>query len=234
MSREIVSSGAGFSIAYLDRAFGGRAKDIFVVDDATGNITINTAVTLNGTALVGSQSIVGDVVATGNADFGGTLGVDGAVTLDSTLAVGGASTFTGAVTLPSLTVTAAQLAAALGALVPATATLTLGGSAGAPTVTIQLKDARGTNIALPTRVSVWVSATAKGTPIGTSTTGLTTTFTTGVLALTKLANLDFDLISDTSGVVVAVLTDAAGAETRFVNVAVNGTVFASAAVISPA
>lgn len=62
MSREIVSHGAPFTIAYLERAFGGRATDIFLVDDVTGNISINTNLFLNGVA-VNSGALTGDVTA---------------------------------------------------------------------------------------------------------------------------------------------------------------------------
>jgi hypothetical protein len=113
-------------------------------------------------------------------------------------------------------------------------TFAYGGTAGAPTVTVQLKDAAGNNLSRKSRVDVWLSATAGGTPVGVDTTGLTTTFTTGVVALTKLAELDFDIITAATGALVAVLTDAAGATTRYVNVQVDGKVYSSKAITSPA
>jgi len=113
-------------------------------------------------------------------------------------------------------------------------TFTYGGTAGAPTITAQLRDAAGNKLARKSRLAVWVSATAGGTPIGTDVTGLTTTFTTGVIALTKLANLDFDIITSSTGTLTAVLTDAAGLTTRFVNVQVGERVYSSKAIITPA
>jgi hypothetical protein len=112
-------------------------------------------------------------------------------------------------------------------------TITYGGSAGAPTITFQMKNANGVNLSQKSRLAVWVSATAGGTPVGTDTTGLTTTFTAGVIALTKLAQLDFDIITDATGKLTAVLTDAAGATTRYVNVQIGNKVYSSKAIISP-
>lgn len=104
------------------------------------------------------------------------------------------------------------------------------GVANAVDVTVQLKAASGENLLKSCRVQVWVSATAKATPIGTDTTGLTTSFTTGTVALTKLANLDFDVITDANGKLVCRVLDAAGATTRYVNVAINNVIYASTAV----
>ncbi len=108
----------------------------------------------------------------------------------------------------------------------------VGGTAASRTVTIQLKDAVGSNLSQKSRLAVWVSDTAGGTPIGADTTGLTTTVTTGVLALTKLANLDFDVISTAGGQIVMTVADAAGAQTRYVNVQVNDKVYSSGAVVT--
>jgi hypothetical protein len=226
----IVSKGEPFQIEYLDRKFGGRPETVF-------EVTEDGVVLVNGQVMDGSQNITGsltasttitgaDLVATDDL----TVGDDAAIGGD--LAVTGTTTLTGAVSLPNNTVTGDDLADALAAQIPMTATLTVGGVAATRTVTIQVKDAGGTNMALVGRYDVWVSASAKGTPIGTSTTGLTTSFTTGTLALTKLANLDFEVLSDASGVIVAQLADAAGGETRYVNIAINGVVYASAAVIT--
>jgi len=107
------------------------------------------------------------------------------------------------------------------------------GTAGAPIVNIQIKDAAGNNIAQRNRCSVWVSATAGGTPIGTDTTGLTTSVSTGTLALTKLANLDLDVITTAGGALGLTLTDAAGATTRFVNIQIGDKTYSSKAIISP-
>lgn len=60
-----------------------------------------------GNAFVGDQAITGDIVASANADFGGTLNANGAATLLSTCAITGAVTcsstlaVTGAVTMSS-------------------------------------------------------------------------------------------------------------------------------------
>lgn len=113
-------------------------------------------------------------------------------------------------------------------------TFTYGGTAGAPTITVQMKDSAGNNLSQKSRLNVWVSATAGATPIDTDVTGLTTTFTTGSIALTKLANLDFDIITAATGKLTAVLTDAAGATTRFVNVQIGNKVYSSKAIITPA
>lgn len=112
-------------------------------------------------------------------------------------------------------------------------TFTYGGTAGAPSVSVQVRDAGGSKLTQKSRVNVWLSATAGGTPIGVDTTGLTTTFTVGVIALTKLANLDFEIILSSTGALTTVLTDAAGATTRFVNVEIDGKVYTSKAIISP-
>jgi hypothetical protein len=215
MSKELLSPGNDFVVEQYDRGYGSRPTEVFKISGDDGTVT------LNGVELTGDQTIVGALQTSGNASVGGNL------------AVTGTSVFTGAVTLPSNTVTGAELATALSAKIPMTATLSVAAFAtDHHDVTIQLKDAAGTNMALACRISVWLSDSAKGTPVGAGTTGLTTTFTTGTIALTKLSNLDFDVISDGSGVIVCRVTDTNGTETRYVNVAVNGVVYASAAVTS--
>lgn len=99
-------------------------------------------------------------------------------------------------------------------------------------VTVQVKDFNGVAVAGYHRLSVWLSDTANGSPIGQVTTGLTTTFTTGTLALTKLANMDFDILTDSAGKFVIVVTDTNGTQTRYVNVAMNGKVYVSGAVVT--
>lgn len=104
------------------------------------------------------------------------------------------------------------------------------GAANSIDVTIQMRDISGVALSKFCRVAVWVTDTttnATKTPVGTDTTGLTTAFPTGTLALTKLANLDFDVITNSKGKVVCRLTDAAGAQTRFVNIEVGGVVYTS-------
>ena len=117
---------------------------------------------------------------------------------------------------------------------PGIPTITYGGTAGAPTVTFQMKNANNVNLSQKSRLAVWLSATAGGTPVGVDTTSLTTTFTAGVVALTKLAQLDFDIITDAAGKLTAVLTDADGATTRYVNVQIGNKVYTSKAITSPA
>jgi len=71
--------------------------------------TTSTTLTLNdaGASFDNNLSVTGNITATGNGSFGGTLGVTGATTLGSTLAVTGATTLgstlgvTGATTLGS-------------------------------------------------------------------------------------------------------------------------------------
>lgn len=216
----IVSKGEPFQIEYLERKFGGRSRVVFKVDDETGELTVN------GRLLAGNQNFTGDMTVDGD------IAADN-LTLDENLVVTGTSAFTGAVTLPADTVTAAQLDTALTAQIPMTATLTVGALVGdGRTVTIQVKDAAGTNMALVGRYDVWLSTAAKGSPIGTSTTGLTTTIPAGTLALTKLPNLDFEILSTAAGALSVLVTDTNGTETRFVNIAVNGVVYASAAVVT--
>jgi hypothetical protein len=211
----IVSKGEPFQIEYLTRAFGGRSRVVFKVNDTDGSVTVN------GREMNGSQNITGSLTTSTGVNVGGNL------------AVTGTSAFTDAVTLPANTVTGANLATALAAQIPMTATLSVGALVGdGRTVTIQVKDAGGVNMALVGRYDVWVSATAKGTPIGTSTTGLTTTIPSGTLALTKLANLDFEILSTAAGALSVLVTDTNGTETRFVNIAVNGVVYASGAVVT--
>lgn len=101
------------------------------------------------------------------------------------------------------------------------------------TVTLQLRDAAGNAHSGVRRVFVWVSATAGATSVGTSTTGLTTTVSTGVAVTAVAGNLSVEALTDATGKLVITLADAAGAETRFVNFAMDGKVFSSTAVISP-
>ncbi len=233
MSTEVVSSGNDFLIIHDDRAFGGVRTEAFKVNGATG------AVTARGQALSGTQNIAGSLVATGDITAGDDLvvtddaSIGGDLVVTGTLAVTSTSVFTGAVTLPAATVTAAQLALALAAKIPGTPTLTVGALVGdGRAVTIQLKDVGGVNMSGVQRARVWLSDTSKGTPVDQVTTGLTTSFTTGTVAYTKLANMDFDVLSDTSGVIVIVVTDTNGTQTRYVQAEVAGIVTASAAVVT--
>ncbi len=239
----IVSEGEPFQIEHTSRAFGNRSRVVFKVDGDTGVVTVN------GARLAGSQNFTGDLDITG--DFGGanatltaavtaadliatddlTVGDDAAIGGD--LAVTGASAFTGAVTLPADTVTGANLADALAAQIPMTATFSVGALVGdGRTVTVQLKDAGGSDMASVCRVSAWLSDTAKGTPIGQVTTGLTTTVPAGTVALIKLANMDYDILSTALGAFQVLVTDTNGTQTRYLNVSVNGVVYASAAIVT--
>lgn len=110
-------------------------------------------------------------------------------------------------------------------------TLVVGGTAASRTVTIQLKDAAGNNLSQKSRLAVWLSATAGAGP-DADTTGLTTTISTGVTAQTKTANLDFDAITTAAGKIVVTVADAAGAQTRYVNVQIDGKVYTSPAVVT--
>jgi hypothetical protein len=101
------------------------------------------------------------------------------------------------------------------------------------TATLQLKDGSGGNHAGIRKVYVWLSTTAGGvTPA--STTGLTTTVSTGALINADVANLVFQTLTDATGKLVITVADAAGAETRFVNFELDGKVYSSAAIVSPA
>jgi hypothetical protein len=229
----VVSKGEPFQIEYLDRKFGGRSRVVFKINDDTGVVEVD------GVELTGDQNVAGSIVATVDITAGGdliatddlTVGDD--ATVGGDLAVTGASAFTGAVTLPANTVTGANLADALAAQIPMTATLTVGALVGdGREVTIQVKDAGGTNMAIAGRYSVWLSDTSKGSPIGQVTTGLTTTITDGDLALTKLANMDYEIISNADGTLAVTVTDTNGTQTRYLMISVNGAIYASAAIVT--
>lgn len=173
MSREIVTFGQPFSVAFLDRSFGGGpAKDIVNVDG-------------------GSPDSSGSATQPGNIRLGGRTVLGDATVVSTT---GGASN----------------------------------------TATLQLKDCAGNNHAGVRRVFAWVSATAGATSVGTDVTGLTTSVTTGVAITAVAGNLSVDCLTTSNGVLVITLADAAGLTTRFVNFAVDGKVFSSAAIITPA
>jgi hypothetical protein len=99
-------------------------------------------------------------------------------------------------------------------------------------VTFQLNDCLGNPHLAVRRVFVWVSATPGATSVGTSTTGLTTSVDTGVAITAVSGNLTVDCLTDATGKLVIGLTDAAGAETRYVNFAVDDKIFSSAAVVT--
>jgi hypothetical protein len=161
MSREVVSPGSPFSIAWYDRGFGSVPRDVINVDGADGSVTIG------GRELVGTPTVTSTTGAASN------------------------------------------------------------------TATLQLRDAAGNALAEARRVFFWVSATAGATSVGTDTTGLTTTVTTGVAITAVAGNLSGDALTDATGKLVITLADAAGTTTRFVNFSVDGKTFSSAAVITP-
>lgn len=68
MSREIVSPGAPFSIAYSDRSFGARAKDVLQVSGDDGSIAVATPLTIGAVTQPGVPTVTvaaksGDTVA---------------------------------------------------------------------------------------------------------------------------------------------------------------------------
>lgn len=98
-------------------------------------------------------------------------------------------------------------------------------------VSLQLKDGAGNKISQKRRVLCWVSATAGATSVGTDTTGLTTAVQTGIAIYVPVANLVFECLTDATGLLKVRVTDGAGAQTRFVNFALDdGTILSSAAV----
>ena len=224
----VVSKGEPFQIEYLDRKFGGRPRVVFKINDDTGVVEVD------GVELTGDQNVVGAIVATTSIEAGTDLTVGDDADIGGDLTVAGDTDLSaGAVTLPADTVTAAQLADALTAQIPLTATLTVGALVGdGREVAIQVFDANGVEMAIAGRYSVWLSDTSKGSPIGQVTTGLTTTITDGVLALTKLANMDYEIISNADGTLAVTVTDTDGTQTRYLMISVNGAVYASAAIVT--
>ncbi len=106
MSREIIDNGNGFSIVYLDRAYGKGRTEVFKVDGSTGAITINAPLTVNGQAAIGttgtSLTLSGTLAVTGAQTFTGATALNGNVTIGSnkTLTTGtGAVSLLGATTL---------------------------------------------------------------------------------------------------------------------------------------
>jgi len=233
----VVSKGEPFQIEYLDRKFGGRPEVVF-------EVTEDGVVQVNGQVMDGDQNITGsltasttitaaDLVATDDLTVGGDAAITGALTTDDLEATGTVDLSAATVTLPDDSVTAAQLEAALTAQIPMTAELTVGALVGdGREVTIQVLDANGVAMALAGRYSVWLSDTSKGSPIGQVTTGLTTTITDGVLALTKLANMDFEILSNADGTLAVTVTDTNGTQTRYLMISVNGAIYASAAIVN--
>ena len=233
----VVSKGEPFQIEYLDRKFGGRPEVVF-------EVTEDGVVQVNGQVMDGDQNITGsltasttitaaDLVATDDLTVGGDAAITGALTTDDLEATGTVDLSAATVTLPDDSVTAAQLEAALTAQIPMTAELTVGALVGdGREVTIQVLDANGVAMALAGRYSVWLSDTSKGSPIGQVTTGLTTTITDGVLALTKLANMDFEILSNADGTLAVTVTDTNGTQTRYLMISVNGAIYASAAIVT--
>lgn len=91
------------------------------------------------------------------------------------------------------------------------------------TITVQLKDYAGTNLAVPGLVKVWLAATAFAAP---SATGNAVVVDTGTTVQAILANGAYDILTDATGVAELTLTVAAGGE-RYAMVAVGGKVIAS-------
>lgn len=74
------------------------------------------------------------------------------------------------------------------------------------TVTIQLRDGDGTNLASQRVVRVWLSTSDKGGVTGVAPSG-GTTFTTGTVRRTLTTDTDYEVVSNSSGVVVLTITE---------------------------
>lgn len=138
-------------------------------------------------------------------------------------AVGLAAAAAGSGTLASKDDHVHQISAALAALIVASATITKDteGTTAADTfrVTVQLKDALGTNIARRVLARLWLSDTDVST-VGTAID--TVAVVTGALNKVQTAALIVDVESDANGVIVVDLTKAGGAFTRYLNVSAGG------------
>jgi hypothetical protein len=118
------------------------------------------------------------------------------------------------------------------ATVPGTPSFTIGAQTSSHRdVTIQLKDASGTALAVKALARVWVSDTAGGGATAAAPAG-GTSVQTGTTLVAVTANKVFDIISNASGQIVVRLTDATGSINTnwYVNAASGNLVASSAAV----
>lgn len=113
-------------------------------------------------------------------------------------------------------VTADKLAAALGALIQGTPTLSKNGN----NYTIQLKDAKGSNPSTYWLARVWWSDTAGGAVTATS---INTYVVNGAILRTIVAGRDFDWVSTASGVITMTST-ASGSPSKWLNVEWQGAI----------
>ena len=107
---------------------------------------------------------------------------------------------------------------------------TSGGTACTNSISIQIKDLSGVNMATKTAANVWFSDTAAAA----SATGTiaSVTATTGALADTIKAQASYIAISDTNGVIALRMVSGSDGYTNFCNVAIGGAVVSTTCVVT--
>ncbi|HOM72830.1 MAG TPA: hypothetical protein PLP86_11355 [Armatimonadota bacterium] len=126
-------------------------------------------------------------------------------------------------------VTAAKLDDALAAILPESVTFSISPmSPGAYQcdVSIQLKDAKGNNIAATTEVRLWLSDTPGGT-VASILPNNAEVVTAGVQLYTYVSYGHWAWLSNESGVIAFTLINTAFPRTYYINVSINGRVYTS-------
>ncbi len=126
-------------------------------------------------------------------------------------------------------VTAAKLDDALAAILPGSVTFSISPmSPGAYqcNVSIQLKDAKGNNIAATTKVRLWLSNTPGGT-VAYILPNNAEVVTAGVQLYTYVSYGHWAWLSNESGVIAFTLINTAFPRTYYINVSINGRVYTS-------
>lgn len=179
------------------------------------------------TALIADDAVDKAKVAADVAGDGLTQAGDGALQVNpdgSTL-----ETNADALRVKDGGITAAKTADALGALIQGTPGFTVGAeAANVILVTVQLKDAKATNLAAPHVVQAWLSNAAGGAVTGAAPSGAVTA-TTGTIIREWTSKTHMAVASNASGAIVLSIEEA-GAATWYLNVEYQGKLFSSGAI----
>ena len=146
-------------------------------------------------------------------------GIAATQTLTNKTMAGGSNTFSN--------IAMSSLASAVQDVMPYAAVSAVDGGDGTATVTVQLKDGAGNDLADVGIVHVWTDDTEYGAP--TAITGLSAT--TGTVITTHTANADLEVATDTSGTIVLAANNG-GAGTIYIMVAIRGLIYSAEVVIT--